>query len=278
MPTYTERLKIPLPLGTEVFNRENYIAALQAVEDNAAAAQVINNFSIGRKIGLEIYYNGSDDIRIRKGIIHVNDGTDHLITKTTETELTGESSLTGWNFVTINNEGIIQLQAATGTDAQRPTNTFYQFGNYNQDKHGYYYNENERIIGAIFRIDATNWYIINNFEGQNEEGQNEYGFWEINGGRLRQHGTHTFTTTIAKSSGSLYYGGPTTITFPVDASVDTPKVSFSGASATAAPFWVVNQAPPTSASVDIYLFKSLSDTASRDRLIDFQAESAFNPF
>ena len=40
---------------------------------NATTYQELN--SIGRKVGLQIYYNASEDVRITPGLAHVSDGT-----------------------------------------------------------------------------------------------------------------------------------------------------------------------------------------------------------
>jgi hypothetical protein len=171
------------------------------------------NFNInikGKKVGLEIYYAGSDDIRIRKGIICVNDGTSHLIEFTSETSLTGESGFAAeWKFITIDDIGAIQLRSATGANTGRPTNSYYQLSGYDYDKKGYYYDADERIIGALWRVNATTYYIINNFEGIMESGVNVEGYWSIGiNGELSCWGNDTSSITN-NSNGSV------SISFPV---------------------------------------------------------------
>ncbi|MBW2084430.1 MAG: hypothetical protein JRI54_00140 [Deltaproteobacteria bacterium] len=150
---------------------------------NVSAQHIRENFNTsiwGAKRGLEIYYYGSDDIRITPGFIHVNDGSnDYGVVKTSETELTGESGLGAqWYYVTIDTSGTVTLRSATGAATERPTDAYFQWSGYNHAKQGYYYDTDERIIGAVYRVNATTWYIINCGEGGAESGKNEYGEWK----------------------------------------------------------------------------------------------------
>jgi hypothetical protein len=175
----------------------------------------------GLKTELEIYYFGSDDVRIKPGVIDIS-GT--IIEKTSETLLSGETSLTGWNYVTINAAGTVQLRTATGTSAQRPTNSYFQYSGYDRTNRGYYYAVGERIIGAIYRVNATTWYIINCGENGAESGVNSNGRW------MRDNiGNQTCIFEIApltlssSASGGFYYAS-TRWTYPVPY-IEKPAVS-----------------------------------------------------
>lgn len=158
---------------------------------------------VGRKIGLSIYYAGSDDIRVRQGFTHVDDGRQNWIQKAAESVLSGESTMVGWKYITINNAGTIQVRTATGTNAQRPTDAYFQWTGYDHIKQGYYYAANERIIGAIYRVSATEWYIINCGEGGDEIGENANGSWERRGNRQQCSVTASYANQTILNGGYL---------------------------------------------------------------------------
>jgi hypothetical protein len=160
----------------------------------------------GLKKGLMVYYYGPDDLRITRGTVHIKDATDHYVSKETETELTGESSNTGWEFITINGAGDFNVRAATGTAAQRPTDACFQFVNFDRDKRGYYYNVNERIIAARRRVSASSWYIINCGEGGAETGNNSNGKWvrDSMGNQICSYDTELLTLSSSASAGFYY--------------------------------------------------------------------------
>ena len=85
-----------------------------------------------------------------------------------------------WKFVCLDINGNITLENATGTAAQRPTDDCYSktaavVGYDAAGKHGYYFSDSKRIIGAVHKVSATSWYIINNLNGLNEIGNDFYG-------------------------------------------------------------------------------------------------------
>lgn len=161
---------------------------------------------VGQKIGLEIYYNGTDDLRVRKGSIHVSDGSGYTFKFNSDTQLTGLSALTGWNYVTVNTTGAIQLRQATGTIEDRPLDKCFQVYGYDHNNQGYYYSVGERIIGAIYRIDANTWYCINCGEGTAETGENQNGEWvrDKDGWQTCNYELAPMTTSV-KTSGGFYY-------------------------------------------------------------------------
>ena len=154
----------------------------------------------GAKAGMEIYLAGSDDLRITAGFLHVNNGRDHYLQTDTETSLTGESALAGWKYITINNAGAVNIRNATGNANERPTDSYFQWSGYIHDKGGYYYNASERIIGAVYRVSATSWYIINCGENGNETGENSNGSWKRTGGNQQCSVTYSASVTITNSA------------------------------------------------------------------------------
>ena len=96
-----------------------------------------------------------------------------------------------WKFVCLDINGNITLENATGTAAQRPTDNCYSktaavVGYDAVGKHGYYFSDSKRIIGAVHKVSATSWYIINNYNGRDEMGENEYGHYCIHNGKIDQ--------------------------------------------------------------------------------------------
>lgn len=180
----------------------------------------------GAKVGMEIYLAGSDDLRITPGFLHVNNGRDHYLQTDTETLLTGESGWAGWKYVTINHAGV-NVRNATGDANERPTDSFFQWSGYIHDKAGYYYNANERIIGAAYRVSATEWYIINCGEGGDETGENSLGRWERNGDMQTVSGSKSAVCAIDTAAGAVYISPSQSGAWPTDFKINTtPKAAF----------------------------------------------------
>jgi hypothetical protein len=132
----------------------------------------------GIKWGLEIYYNGSE-YRVKPGLININNGTDDvIIEKTAETSL-GLGTIDKWNYVLIDDTGEITLESSVHAPAGRPHDSF--FANYDYTRQGYYYSASKRIIGAIgmtsYPLPVGAW-LINVFEGTDEEGKGYNGSWK----------------------------------------------------------------------------------------------------
>jgi hypothetical protein len=92
-----------------------------------------------------------------------------------------------WKFVCLDINGNITLENATGTAAQRPTDNCYSktaavVGYDAVGKHGYYFSDSKRIIGAVHKVSATSWYIINNYNGREEIGETSVGKYYIDTG------------------------------------------------------------------------------------------------
>lgn len=190
--------------------------------------------AIGRKVGLTLYYDSSETIKLRAGLLHINDGTrNNVITISDEIDLSsytfGSGSATyptsgtnnqTWVYVTIDINGVLRLRLSTGTNAttnsERPDDSYYAWAGYEHTKGGYYYSSTERIIGVIYRNDsATSWYVINQGSEADEEGENSNGNWKaLNDGVMEQWGQKTDNFAISNSSGyGGYYGSWDQLTF-----------------------------------------------------------------
>lgn len=144
--------------------------------------------SAGHKQGLEIFYAGADDIRVHPGVVHVYDSSDtshHFVYKDAETALSGESSITTWVAILIDKNGNITQETMTGASSEPPTNAYFQWANFNHSAQGYYESAGKRVIGAIWRVDDTTWYIINMGKGREETGENSNGHWRVESSGLQ---------------------------------------------------------------------------------------------
>jgi hypothetical protein len=246
------------------------------LNNNVGSISVQGETILGVKSGLEIYYYGSDDIRIKPGVVDV-DG--NYIKKTSESELSGESSLTGWNFITVDTSGNISVRSATGTSSQRPTDSCYQFANYDHDKQGYYYDSDERIIGAIYRVSGTTWYVVNNEERADEQGQNLRGNWDICGDSLRQYGLQTFDTAISTSTGVFYVSGELAIIYPIPF-LDVPAMAAMGNTLNSDWSFLISMGNTagTATTGYVYLYRGSADSTVRTRRVYYQAVGHWNPF
>lgn len=227
----------------------------------------------GAKVGMEIYHAGPNDLRITPGFLHVNNGRDHYLQTDTETLLTGEAGWWGWKYVTINHAGAVNVRNATGEGYERPTDSFFQWSGYIHDKGGYYYNANERIIGAVYRVSAGEWYIINCGEGGEESGENSLGYWHrTKDGKQECWGRRTESLSATTSYGTLYRSASVLVTWPVAFTVE-PTYSFD---TTMLPDFITMTATLTT-SIDIkiganvYVIKSASDSTPRTTYIGFHA-------
>ena len=227
----------------------------------------------GAKVGMEIYLAGSDDLRITAGFLHVNNGRDHYLQTDTETLLTGESALAGWKYVTVNNTGAVNIRNATGNADQRPTDSYFQWSGYIHDKGGYYYNASERIIGAIYRVSSSSWYIINCGEDGQETGENLIGSWERAGKIQMVHGRLNFSCAISTAVGSMFTS-PTkaAAVWPVEFLPGvTPQVSYA-ATSTGFDCLISSVETPTATGHNgVYLMRPVTDPTSRARYVDFIA-------
>jgi hypothetical protein len=224
---------------------------------------------IGRKVGFDIYYYGADDVRITAGLIHVNNGGDHCIEKNEETKI--DTAITGWHYVTVNNLGNIAMRAATGTSSQRPTDVCFQWSGYNHSKHGYYFSKAERIIGAVYRVSATSWYIISCGEGGNETGNNSLGSWERVGNVQTARGRLNVTCAIDQATGSIYISPVINPAWPATFKTgESPQASYCHSS-DALPLWILSYGKPTATGHNgIFLARAITSSSST-RQIDFIA-------
>ena len=227
----------------------------------------------GAKVGMEIYYAGSDDLRITAGFLHVNNGRDHYLQTDTETLLTGESVLAGWKYVTINNSGAVNIRNATGNANERPTDSYFQWAGYVHDKGGYYYNASERIIGAVYRVSATVWYIINCGEDGAETGENLIGSWERVGNVQTVRGFVTAETTCAQAEGSFFVT-PILISSVWPTSFKTgeiPQVNYTVTTAGYLHMVYSSGIPHAAGHSDFRLMRATADSTIRIRRVDFIA-------
>jgi hypothetical protein len=174
---------------------------------------------LGKKQGCDIYKAGSDDIRVRPGWYHFSDGmANYIATLSTETLLDESEMGTNaeWNYIMGDKNGNISLVAGTGAVTVRPSDNFYGWAEYgsagfNHLRQGYYNLAGTlRILGAIWRVDADNFYIINQGNGSDEIGENSRGSWERIGNK--QECRHYVTNASwSGSTNRIQY----TWTFPV---------------------------------------------------------------
>jgi hypothetical protein len=123
------------------------------------------------------------------------------------------------------------LETATGTAAQRPTDTCFTFANYvSLAKHGYYFDANKRIIAAVHQVSSTSYYIINLGQESNESGFNVNGYYQkFSDGRIHQWGqkaNQAYTNTRAGLYYTIFSGSP----YPIAFVGDMPVVKVSPAS------------------------------------------------
>jgi hypothetical protein len=174
------------------------------------------DFPPGFKQGHDIYYAGSDDIRIRPGLCDVY-GTRYY--RSAEYSFTGESGWSAaWQFVTLQADGTITLRSATGAITARPSDAVFQYSGFDAANNCYTYATGERIIGAIWRAGATNWRIINMGTGIEEQGNNDRGHWRIHSaGRfeLEQWGNDVANCAATTAFGVLYRSTSIAVNWPV---------------------------------------------------------------
>jgi hypothetical protein len=209
----------------------NQSGTVKAVTNTVHRAYLDGYYGVqGRKIGLKISYVSSDVLTVGIGACEVNDGTDSWwVEKAAATAINSGTanfpSAAAWAFVAIKADGTIALYAATGTAAQRPTNNLFQLagGSVGYDdigKHGYYYDADERVIGAIHKVSATSWYIINLGDGDSEEGQNINGNWTYINRKLKQRGLTAEATVALTTAWFAGYKGTGQVVFPRSFSAD----------------------------------------------------------
>lgn len=146
--------------------------------------------NIGRKDGLDIYYVGSQSLKIRVGATHINNGyRDYWVRKKTETAITNATDnwpTTGaWAYVLMDYLGNITLAAATGADTVRPSDNFFAWGElagtgFDHLRQGYY-SGNLKCIAAFHKVSNTSYYFINLLNGSDEIGENSNGRWTRKG-------------------------------------------------------------------------------------------------
>lgn len=188
---------------------------------------------IGRKQGLEIYMTGATEtsVIVRPGALHINNGFQNRvlhIADFTTVDLSGFTKAT-WVFITCDDSGTIRGRQSTGGAAitARPSDDVYGWvdGDNTKFKHhkqGYYWLENERIIGAVWIAVTTGYatYIINNGSGSDEVGENSRGQWERRGRKQAVELSLSFASATGTSgafgntSGNQFYGSGTA-TFPL---------------------------------------------------------------
>jgi len=225
----------------------------------------------GAKVGMEIYLAGSDDLRITPGFLHVNNGRDHYLQTDTETLLAGESALAGWKYVTVNNTGAVNIRNATGNANERPTDSYFQWSGYIHDKGGYYYNASERIIGAIYRVSSSSWYIINCGEDGEETGEDSLGAWERVGNVQTARGRYSVTCAIDQATGSIYISPVISPVWPAAFRTgESPQANYTPVT-DAMPLFLLSYNKPTATGHNgIFLARAIT-SSSATRHIDFVA-------
>ena len=137
---------------------------------------------------LELYKSATATTIIRPGIIHINDGTDDYVRESITFATVTISGATGWSFITCTEALAFTQRADSGGAAltARPSATCYSYvagadTGYSHTKSGYYYDADERIIGAVYWNGSAILYTINNLSNTYEVGENSLGKWSRSG-------------------------------------------------------------------------------------------------
>jgi hypothetical protein len=171
---------------------------------------------------LSIYKSATTTTTIKPGNIHINDGTDNYMLESTTFSNITISGATGWSFITATPALLFTQRAAAGAVTDRPTSTCYSYVDgantgFNHLKAGYYYSEDERIIGAVYWSGSAILYVINNGSGSDEIGENSRGGWKRENKnqkcyyRLQANGASAITWTYPVA----FVGGPNSDNIPI---------------------------------------------------------------
>lgn len=168
-------------LGEAISSTEIFINIDFPVVQALTSELAIRAF-IGQIHGGGIYKSATDVLTLRPISYHINNGIqDYWVEINAETDLSGltgypVTSPSNWWFVLADKDGNISLEDSSVSDlSARPTNTFYQWGEYGGTGYDHvkkgYYSSTKRIIGCIGKVASDDWVYIN--QGNEYE---EYGF------------------------------------------------------------------------------------------------------
>lgn len=169
-------------LAVDYIARDAVVAAtVTALSTRVTRAEgEIVKLSKGYKIGGALKYAGANDTHtLEPMVISVSFGGVEYLVEVPQTTITNAYAnypgAGAWAVVTCDYHGVIQLQAAAGAGTVRPADNFYArtgggVGYENLALYGYYFAAGERIIGAIYRLNATNFRYIENGVAMDEEG------------------------------------------------------------------------------------------------------------
>jgi hypothetical protein len=183
----------------------------------------------GYKRGLDIVYVSSDLLKVKPGACEINGDIVELTSDTSIPSTMANFPAAGsWAYVTLEKSKTIRLFPATGAATVRPSDNCFQLtgGGIGYDdlkKFHYYYDPLRVIIGAIHKVNATTWYIINCWAFDNESGRNGNGKYikNANGVMMCYVGTIYTAATVGNVNvgtygWSFYYAVAAPVwTFPV---------------------------------------------------------------
>jgi hypothetical protein len=177
--------------------------------------------SKGFKRDLNIFYVSSDLLKIVPGVIEINgDIIDISSEISIPSSMANFPAAGAWAYVTMKKDKTAELFPAAGAANVRPSDNCYQLsgggvGYSDIKKCHYMYDPLRVIVGAIHKVNATTWYIINNGSGLSEKGANSLGKWE----RTENRGQKIQT-------GGTSAAPVASVNFPVQFA-DTPQYSLS---------------------------------------------------
>jgi hypothetical protein len=193
---------------------ETSASAADAASTSSSLASINAVFKTaikGMKYGLDVSYVSADVLTIIPGAVEVNgelvECPDALAITSSMTNFPAAGS---WAFITMEKGGTHRLFPATGAGTVRPSDACFQWtgggvGFLDLGKQHYMYDADRVIIGAIHKVNATTWYIINLGDGSDEEGQNSLGYWSYKNRTCSQRILRTYgSTAVVAAEGALY--------------------------------------------------------------------------
>ncbi len=162
----------------------NAASASDVTGDTSSLGGRLTTLSKGYRYGLEILYASPDTLTVKPGMAEVDGALVVLASAFSITNAMANFPGAGaWAFATLEDGGTVRLWPAAGAATARPTDNCYQLtgGGVGYDdikKFAFYYDPKRVILGAIHRVSATAWYIINNETYDNESGENQNGSYK----------------------------------------------------------------------------------------------------
>lgn len=205
-------------LGADLFEIE------QAGESKQLSATILLGSGLkGVIVDGNISYLSANTLILRPVSYHFKNSTsDYWIQISTATIIA--SAMSGFPvsaagaFICGDENGTISLETATGAATERATNNEFQLigsgVGYDDINYGGYYINGKRILGHIFCVSSTSFYITKLGNCTSEVGQNSRGCWtrDCVDRVMTQYGALSQTTNA--SSGVIYYNDAVQL-FPV---------------------------------------------------------------